>query len=428
VNAPSASVIPAASRYAWYVLIALTLTYGFNFVDRYVFIIMMEPMKQDLRLSDTQLGLTSGLAFSLIYSFSGLFVAHWADRGNRRSIIAMALAAWSALTMLCGATRSFSQLLGARLGVGVTEAGCSPPAHSLISDYFPARQRAIAFAIYSIGLYAGLGGGFVLGGWIGAQYGWRAAFVAAGIPGILFAIVLRLSVREPVRGAAESADVDSAMYTSREVASYMLRRPSFLAYMLGSSLFVFAGAAIDQWAPLFLMRVHGQPADEVGLWTGVVGAIAGLCGSIAAGWIADRLAVRDQRWNLWVASGGITLVVIGTLLFLFGSARMLVSSYFLATFFNAFVMPPTIAITQRVLPVRMRALGSAVMLVGYNVIGMAGCNFAIGFLSDLWAGDLHVDSVRYAMAATQLTALAGLACTIYAIIRMPRDFREQFQD
>lgn len=427
MSAPSNSVIPAASRYAWYVLLALTLAYGFNFVDRYVFVIMMEPMKKDLGLSDTQLGLTSGLAFSLIYSLSGLFVAHWADRGNRRSIIAMALGAWSALTMLCGLTRNFPQLLGARLGVGVTEAGCSPPAHSLISDYFPARQRAIAFAIYSIGLYIGLGGGFALGGWIGEQYGWRAAFIAAGIPGILFAIVLRLSVREPERGAAESAAVDSAVYTSREVASYMLRRPSFLAYMLGSSLFVFAGAAIDQWAPLFLMRVHGQPADAVGLWTGIVGSTAGLSGSLAAGWIADKLAIRDQRWNLWVASGGITLVVIGTLLFLFGPVSMLKSSYFLATFFNAFVMPPTIAITQRVLPVRMRALGSAVMLVGYNVIGMAGCNFAIGFLSDLWQGDLHVDSVRYAMAATQLTALAGLACTIYAIIRMPRDFREQFE-
>ena len=427
MSAPSNSVIPAASRYAWYVLLALTLAYGFNFVDRYVFVIMMEPMKKDLGLSDTQLGLTSGLAFSLIYSLSGLFVAHWADRGNRRSIIAMALGAWSALTMLCGLTRNFPQLLGARLGVGVTEAGCSPPAHSLISDYFPARQRAIAFAIYSIGLYIGLGGGFALGGWIGEQYGWRAAFIAAGIPGILFAIVLRLSVREPERGAAESAAVDSAVYTSREVASYMLRRPSFLAYMLGSSLFVFAGAAIDQWAPLFLMRVHGQPADAVGLWTGIVGSTAGLGGSLAAGWIADKLAIRDQRWNLWVASGGITLVVIGTLLFLFGPVSMLKSSYFLATFFNAFVMPPTIAITQRVLPVRMRALGSAVMLVGYNVIGMAGCNFAIGFLSDLWQGDLHVDSVRYAMAATQLTALAGLACTIYAIIRMPRDFREQFE-
>ena len=196
--------------------------------------------------------------------------------------------------------------------------------------------------------------------------------------------------------------------------------------MLGSSLFVFAGAAIDQWAPLFLMRVHGEPAGEVGLWTGMVGFIAGLSGCIAAGWIADRLAVRDQRWYLWVASGGITCVVVGTLLFVFGSGRMLMPSYFLASFFNAFVMPPTIAITQRILPVRMRALGSAVMLVGYNVIGMAGCNFAVGFLSDLWQGALHVDSVRYAMAATQLAAVAGLACTVYAIIRMPRDFREQF--
>jgi MFS family permease len=416
----------AAGRYAWFVLTVLVLVYGFNFVDRYIFIIMMEPIKKDLRLSDTQLGLISGLGFSAVYSLSGLVVAHWADRGNRRSIIAMALAAWSALTVVSGLARNFAQLLIARMGVGVAEAGCSPPAHSLISDYFPARQRAVAFSIYAIGLDAGMCMGFVCGGWIGENYGWRTAFIAAGVPGILFAVFARLTVREPLRGASEIVAVDTARYTTRQALLYMLKRPSLVSYIVGSSLFIFAGTAIDSWAPLFLMRVHGEASSEVGLWTGLLGSIAGLCGSVTAGWLADRLSVRDQRWNLWVAIGGISLVVPATLLFVFGSAHTAMLFFFLATFFNSFYMPPTIAITHRLLPVRMRALASAVLLLGYNFIGMAGCNFAVGFLSDLWAGSLHVDSVRYAMAVTQLAAVAGIVCTIYAIARMPRDFHEQF--
>jgi predicted MFS family arabinose efflux permease len=413
-------------RYAWFVLVVLVGVYGSNFVDRYIFIIMMEPIKQDLQLSDTQLGLIGGFAFSAVYSLAGLAVARWADLGNRRSILAGAAALWSALTAVCGLTSTFFQLLIARMGVGVAESACSPPAHSLISDYFPAHKRAMAFSLYSIGLDVGLGLGFILGGWIGGHFGWRVAFVAVGLPGILLAVFARLVIREPERGASDKGTVDATSYSTREAVAYMLGRPSFVAYILGSSLFIFAGTAIDSWAPLFLMRVHGLPSDEVGLWTGILGASAGLTGAITSGWLADRLSIRDLRWNLGVATGGLALVVPGTLLFVFGAARWVPLCYFVTVFFNAFYMGPTIAITQAVMPVRMRALTSAVLLLGYNLIGTAGANFVIGFCSDLWAGSLHVDSIRYAMAVTQLAAVGGIACTIFAIIRMPRDFREHF--
>ena len=414
------------ARYAWFVLIVLVAVYGSNFVDRYIFIIMMEPIKQDLHLSDTQLGLISGFAFSAVYSLAGLAVARWADLGNRRSILAAAAAVWSTLTAVCGLTSGFIQLLIARMGVGVAESACSPPAHSLISDYFPAHKRAMAFSLYSIGLDVGLGLGFILGGWIGGRFGWRAAFVAVGLPGILLAVFARLVIREPERGASDTGAVDATSYTTREAVAYMLGRPSFVAYILGSSLFIFAGTAIDSWAPLFLMRVHGLPSGEVGLWTGVLGASAGLTGAITSGWLADRLSVRDLRWNLWVATGGLALVVPGTLLFLFGAVRWVPLYYFLTVFCNAVYMGPTIAITQALMPVRMRALASAVLLLGYNLLGTAGANFVIGFFSDRWANVLHVDSVRYAMAVTQLAAVGGIACTIFAIIRMPRDFRDHF--
>ena len=188
------------ARYAWFVLIVLVAVYGSNFVDRYIFIIMMEPIKQDLQLSDTQLGLISGFAFSAVYSLAGLAVARWADLGNRRSILAAAAAVWSTLTAVCGLTSSFFQLLIARMGVGVAESACSPPAHSLISDYFPAHKRAMAFSLYSIGLDVGLGLGFILGGWIGGRFGWRAAFVAVGLPGILLAVSLAWSSASPSVG------------------------------------------------------------------------------------------------------------------------------------------------------------------------------------------------------------------------------------
>ncbi|MEA3181817.1 MAG: hypothetical protein QOI59_5340 [Gammaproteobacteria bacterium] len=415
------------TRYAVFVLAVLVMVYGFNFMDRYIFVILMEDIKRDLSLSDTQLGLISGFAFSTVYSVAGLAVARWADHGNRRSIIAMALACWSVLTVACGLTRNFLQLVIARMGVGVSESACSPPACSLLADIYPPQRRAMAYAVYTAGLYVGLGLGFGLGGWIGEHYGWRAAFLWAGAPGILLALVVRFTIREPERGASDSTGADIASYTVREAVAYMLERPSFIAYMLGSALFTFAGTAIDSWAPLFLVRVRHVATGDVGLWTGALGATAGLTGAVVSGWLADRLAAaRDLRWNLWVATGGIAIVAPGTLLFLFGAPRAWPLFYFVTVFFNSFYMPPTIAITQKVMPVRMRALASAVMLLGYNFIGTAGCSFVVGVLSDLWAGSLREQSVAYALATTQLAALAGAACTIYAIVRMPRDFAEQF--
>lgn len=416
----------AAVRYAWLVLGLLVLIYGCNFVDRYVFIILMEPMKRDLRLSDTQLGLVSGLGFSAVYSIAGLGVARWADVANRRSILAVAAVTWSTLTAACGLAQSFVQLLFARMGVGLAESACSPPAHSLISDYFPPGRRGIAFSIYSVGLDVGLGLGFILGGWIGDHYGWRRAFIAAAIPGVLLGILVRLLVREPRRGAADASRADTGGYSARETVAYMLGRPSFVTYMLGSALFVFAGTAIDSWAPVFLMRVHSLSASEVGMWTGTLGSLAGFTGCLTAGWLADRLSPRDLRWHLCVATVGLALVIPATLAFLFSSRHVILIAYTTGVFFNGFYMAPTIAITHAIVPVRMRAFASAVLLLGYNLIGTAGANYLIGALSDSWSRSVHVNSIRYAMAASLTPAVAGVALTVFAMARLPRDFPEHF--
>ena len=192
-------------RVAGYGLFMLTLVYAFNFIDRQILVILQEPIKLEMGLSDAQLGLLSGFSFALVYITAGIPIAYWADRSNRRNIIAGSLTIWSGMTALSGLAQNYSQLLLARIGVGIGEAGGSPPAHSMISDYYPPAQRATALAIYSTGIYLGVAAGFLLGGVISQVYGWRTAFMAAGLPGVVLAVVLLLTVREPVRGRWESA-------------------------------------------------------------------------------------------------------------------------------------------------------------------------------------------------------------------------------
>ena len=195
------SVFSSQARH--YALSVLVVVYTFNFIDRQILSILLEPIKQDLGLSDTQLGLLTGFAFALFYATLGIPIARYADKGNRRNLIALALTIWSGMTALSGVAQNFWHLLAARIGVGVGEAGCSPPAHSMIADYFPAEKRATALGIYSLGIPFGILFGFVAGGWLNEFFGWRVAFFVVGVPGLLLAILVRLSLREPPRGMAE---------------------------------------------------------------------------------------------------------------------------------------------------------------------------------------------------------------------------------
>jgi MFS family permease len=412
--------------YARLVLVILVVVYGFNFMDRYIFIIMMESIKRDLRLSDTQLGLISGVAFSTVYSFAGLGIARWADFGIRRSIIALGLAAWSVGTGLCGLTRSFWQIFVARMGVGVAESACSPPAHSLLADYFPPSRRAFAFSIYASGLPIGLGLGFIAGGWIGDHWGWRTAFIAVAVPGLLFAPIVRLAVREPPRGASESRPVDSLHYSVGDAWRFIISRPSLLAYMSGAGLFSLGGTAVNNWGALYLIRIHGLSSTLVGLWSGILASTGVILGGIVAGLIADRLSRKDSRWNLWVAVVASLAGIPATLCFVnLGQGSLLWAAYFATSFCYAGSAAPTYAITQKLMPVRMRSLGPAILLLSYNLIGIAACNFLIGYLSDLWSQSLAARALSAAISLTQVATIAGAVCTIYAICRMPRDFGDQ---
>ena len=417
VKAPQTDTI-----YAWYVLGMLVFAYTLHWIDRYLFIITMESIKQDLDISDTQLGLLSGLAFSLVYSISGMFLARFSDLGSRRLIIACGVGLWSIMTAACGLAHSFWHLFIARFGVGIGESSSSPPAHSLISDYFTQKKRATALAIYGLGLYFGLSTGLSVGGWLNEYYGWRIAFFAAGIPGVFFALLFSLTVREPLRGHADHGNIDANHYSVKEVTRFMLKKRSFVAYVLGSGIFVFGGNSIDSWAAVFLMRVHGMGSAEVGAKIGAIGGIAGIVGTMVFAVIADRLSTRDLRWYLWVSAIGGTLCVPASLLFLFTDGDMMFVYYFIGIMFGASYMAPTFAITQRIMPLRMRAVSSAVILLSYNLVGMAAGNFTTGLLSDLLAPVYHEESIRYALALATMVALIGFGLTIYGANHLKRDF------
>jgi MFS family permease len=248
------------------------------------------------------MGFLSGFAFAFFYTFAGIPIARWADRGSRRSIIALGLAVWSTMTAASGLARTFTQLALARVGVGVGEAAGTPPAHSLISDYFPPHRRATALSVYATGVYVGamlayLGGGLML-----RYFDWRTAFFVVGLPGIPLALLVRFTIREPPRGHSERGRTDVQGVPFGEVIRYLLARRSFVFIVLAASLQSLSGYGVLAWGPTFLRRVHDMGSMDIGLWFGLIIGVGGSLGAFGGGAIADRLGRHDQRWYMFLSA------------------------------------------------------------------------------------------------------------------------------
>jgi MFS family permease len=405
---------PRVPFYSWYVLGVLFLVYVFNFIDRQLISILLEPIKEDLGASDTAMGFLSGLAFALFYCIAGLPIARWADRGTRRSIIALGLLTWSVMTAASGLARNFLQLALARVGVGVGEAAGSPPAHSLVSDYFPPERRATALAIYSMGIYAGIMIGFVAGGWLEHFFDWRTAFIVVGLPGIALAVLLRFTVREPPRGQMESGPVDTGTDSVGDVLRFLLSRKSFVYLQIGGSFHAFAAYGLVIWVPPFLARVHGMEGHEIGSWVGPIAGIGGAVGAFFGGVLADRLGRRDLRWYLWVPAVAVVLAVPFTLLFLLlGDLIPALLCYIPHTVLGATYSGPTHAMTQAIVKVRMRAIAVAVHMFLVSLIGLGAGPQVIGILSDLFRDEFGEGSIRYAML---IIAVTDLFCAVFYLL------------
>ncbi len=385
--------------YVNYVIGALSVVYLINLTDRQILAILMQPIKQEMQLSDTELGFLGGIAFAIFYSILGLPIARLADKYSRVNILTICLILWSVMTALSGVAQNFWQLLAARIGVGVGEAGGSPPSHSLIADYVPVDKRATALGLFAIGVPLGLLSGYLLGGWLSELYGWRAAFLSIGLPGVLIAVIVRLTVEEPLRvsapgGVAAQAETPAIM----AVVRHMWAVPAFLHLSLATAMQAFATYSIYQWMPSFLARSYQMQSGEIGSWLAGVIGLGGFIGAICGGYFADRLSRRDMRWQMWLP--GLSMFFAAPLCvgiyMSFGQSMSLLFLLLVIILINSW-LGPGFAITQTLAPVRMRAMASALLLFVLNIIGLGMGPQAVGIMSDLLTPAYGDESLRYAL-------------------------------
>jgi predicted MFS family arabinose efflux permease len=414
---------PRATRYA---LGMLTLAYAFNFIDRQILVILQVPIKEEMGLMDWQLGLLSGFAFALIYVTAGIPIAYLADRGNRRNIIAIAVTVWSGMTALSGLANGFGQLLAARVGVGLGEAGGSPPAHAMISDYYPPEKRASALGVYSAGLHFGIMLGFLLGAAIEVALGWRAAFMAVGIPGVLFAVIFFLTVKEPQRGRWDTGEDAAYQPTLGETVRTLIKIRSFWLISIACGLTAFGGYGVGNFLPVFMNRSHGFEGIELGLLMAIGGGGAGLAGTLIGGRLADRFGKHDRRWYLGVPAiaGGVALPLVFPFL-LSDNLVIVVPLIVIVTMLTNSYLGPCLATVHALVPPAMRALTSAILFFVLNLIGLGMGPLVAGLLSDRFTETYGAHGLRYALLIVACIAATGAIPFLMAIRSLPGDFERR---
>ena len=414
-DAERASIIQAYKNphYRYLVLGILTTVYVSNFVDRQVINVLASYIIEDLAISDGQFGMLSGLAFACIYTTLGIPIARWADISNRRNVIAISVTIWSIMTAACGAAQNFSQLFLARFGVGIGEAGGSPPAHSIVSDIFPAHQRATALSVYSLGVYGGILVGTVGGAYLVQFFDWRIAFVVVGLPGVFLALLVRFVIKEPPRGMAE-ARKDVAPPGFFRVVGFLWERKSFRHLSFACALHAFVTYGMGNFMPLFLGRVHGMPILDVGLYYGLIAGIGGLAGTFFGGWMSDRMAnnTGDKTWYVWIPFISTLLAIPFALItfLLMPTGVTAAFSYLLPVFAGGWHLAPCIASTHFLVGIRMRAMASAVLLFVLNLIGLGLGPMLTGFVSDYLTPSYGDNALRYAMS---ITVMVNLWCALH---------------
>ncbi len=395
-------------------LAILTLIYILNYMDRQILSVLLQPIKEEFGVSDGTLGLLSGVSFAIFYATLGIPIALLADRINRRNVIAVSLALFSLMTVLCGMAIQFWHLLLARIGVGVGEAGTSPPSHSMISDLYPPEQRATALAVYATGVNIGLMLGFFGAGWLNELYGWRSAFLVAGVPGIALAVIALFALKEPKRGATDRVLTPATPTRTAaqpaigvmSVLATMWAKRSFRHLSFAGALFAFVGYGAVSWTPAFLIRSHGLSTGEVGTILALMYGILGLIGTIVGGSLADRWSKRDVRWQMWVPAWAILLSTpFGLGFFLSDDTTTALLFYTVPVLVGTVYLGPTFGSTQALAPLRMRAAAAALLLFILNIIGLGLGPWMLGALSDLLRPQFGQDSLRYAMLIVSLVGL-----------------------
>lgn len=412
--------------YRNYVVLIIAIGFALNFLDRQIIGILLQPIKEEFHVSDTALGFLSGLAFAIFYATLGIPLATVSDRKSRRVVLTASMVVWSAMTAVCGLAQNFWQLVLARFGVGVGEAGFTPAAFSVIADYFPKHLRARAVGLASIGTKLGAMMGLFIGGVALELVGWRGAMLIAGIPGIFFALLVWTTLKEPIRGMS-----DGIKQRAKEVepvgmvkaAGSVWGIPSFRMISIGAGFSAFGLYGLSAWMPSLLMRTHeDMSAVQVGVTLGLVAGIAGGLGSFLSGFIADAFWKRDVRWSGWLPAiasfGAMIFYAVAFLVPDINHAIVLYAiGYFLAIFYGA----PTSSILQSLLPVHMRATGTAWKLLMVNLIGLGFGPQFVGILSDVYNAAGFENSLHVALLTTAPVMLLPTILYVLAARSLPAD-------
>ena len=379
------------------VLLLLLLAYVFNFLDRQILSILKIPIKAELGLSDTQLGLMGGIAFASLYSTLAIPLARYADRGRRVNVVAWSVAVWSGFTALCGLAGNFWQLFAARMGVGIGEAGGVAPSYALIADYFTPQRRARALAIFSLGIPIGSAIGLFFGGWIATVLDWRWAFVLIGLAGIPVAVALRRFVPEPPLGAQDDGSAVIAP-SFRDVMALLLTKPSFWLLSFGAAAASICGYGLGFWLPSYFNTSLGLPLDQLGLYFGTIVLVGGSLGIWFGGWLGDKLG--GARPGAYALVPGIAFLLTAPLYFVAINQNSLGAGLILYTIpymLSLAWLGPVVNAVQHLVPAAMRATASASLLLINNLIGIGFGTFIFGYLSDQLKPEYGADSLRIAL-------------------------------
>jgi len=393
--------------YRRYVLGSLTLVYTLNSLDVALMILVLEPIKRELHVSDSQLGVVTGIAFGLFYSTLGVPFARWVDRGNRVRITSVAIGLWAVTVMSCFFVSNFIQLVAARLAAGIGESGVLPATYSLLGDYFrePA-ERTRAMTVYMLANPLSPLIGFIVGGYLLEHVGWRMAFVAIGAPGLVAALLFRWTIVEPRTAAGQRRSHQSTSPPLSSVLKTLWRQRTSRHLMFAIILILTMGFGISPWYAAFMMRSHAMEAGQLGLWFGLIFGLGGCTGTLLGGYVASRWFVGDERGqlraNAWVVGSQLPLYAL--FLFVPSGKGALLALFPLMVAFNYFY-GPTYALLQRLIGDEMRATGLMVVMLLANLIGLGVGPQLIGVMSDLLGSALGMDSLRYAIFVLSFVAL-----------------------
>ncbi len=391
---------PKPRRRRWYVLALLTLVYSMSIADRFSISTLIEPIRLELHLSDSGIAFLTGVALALFYVTIGIPVALLADRANRRNILVVALALWSAMTALCGVAQNYWQLLLARFGVGIGEAGGTPPATSILADEFPPEKRPMALTIFALGACIGAWLGSSVAGDVAQRDGWRTAFLVLGIPGVFLALLVWLTVKEPQRGRLDQAAESLPPTTITATLAYVLSHRSAFHILAGGAVATLWSWGLMWWMPTFLVRSHHMTVGQAGELLGPMHLLAGTAATLLASWLTGRPAAADPRYITRLLAGVTAATTVPSIVLLCTTSEV-TTRWLLWIFVPSvyFYIGPILGLLQNVVPPQMRATTCALLLFAANLGNLVVAPQLVGLGSDWFAStfDAGAESLRWAL-------------------------------